>query len=414
VPTWIDAVASRSGPLHTAATQFAVVHGLESDPPRGVGGLCTLSKLISDARADFDHSTDVDQSETEEHQFVAGAGAYLGLLLLDHLPHGSHVAHSGEHRLRLSTHGFFDPFAAVADALNALDAARTLLAAIQRAEAEAAGSGPTARVVCALRARLALTTSPRVRVLDHFDERMWLDVDGTRVELDLARVISSTRGESDALLMHAVERLCASLVHEAGPLLTWEGAAPLLFPRLLGQAFVDGLPDARDLYLRPLAPGSDVWRALVLRFKDRARFVRRAEVEAWADTNVIDLVRRDVRTDARTERCALQNLAQASGGARFLEHTTEHGPLVVAQSRDGLDAARLLLPSLYDVLAPALGPRFVVATPHRDTLLACPVSPQPLVAELRARTDAAVRGAPHAISQRLWLVRGPGQFERYA
>jgi len=400
VPTWIDSIASRSGPLHTAATQFAVIHGLETDPPRGVGGLCALSKLISHARADFDH-IDAEESESEEREFVAGAGAYLGLLLLDHLPNGAHVAHSGEHRLRLSAHGFFDPFAAVAHALNADDAPRALLAAIQRAEAEAAGSGPTARVAAALRARLS--DQPHVSVLDHFDERMWLDVDGTRVELDLARIISTTQGESDALLGHAVDRLCASLLREASPLLTWEAARPLLFPRLLGRAFVDSLPDARDLYLRALAP--DVWQALVLRFKDRARFVRRTEVETWST---------ETRQRVLPEQHALANLAQASESARFLQHSTHEGPIVVAESRDGLDAARLLLPGLYEVLAPALGAPFIVATPHRDTLLACPLAPEPLVAELRARTDAAVRGAPHAISQHLWLVKGPGQIESYS
>ena len=402
MPTWIDAVASRSGPLHTAASQFAVIYGLETDPPRGVGGLCALSKLILDARADFDHTgARAEDRESEEREFVAGAGAYLGLLLLDHLPNGAHVAHSGEHRLRLSAHGFFDPFAAVASALNANDARRALLLSIQRAEAEAAGSGPTSRVAAALRARLS--DQPHVKVLDHFDERMWLDVDGTRVELDLARVISTTQGESDALLGHAVNRLCASLVREASPLLTWEAARPLLFPRLLGKAFVDSLPDARDLHLTRLAP--DVWQALVLRFKDRARFVRRAEVETWSPAE---------RERLLPEQRALANLAEASASARFLEHATQHGPIVVAESRDGLDAARLLLPGLYEVLAPALGRRFIVATPHRDTLLACPVAPEPLVAELRARTDAAVRGAPHAISQRLWLVKGPGQVERYS
>lgn len=363
-----------------------------------------MSKLISDARADFDHRdhAGAEDPESEEREFVAGAGAYLGLLLLDHLPGGAHVAHSGEHRLRLSAHGFFDPFAAVANALNAHDAPRALLAAIQRAEAEAAGKGPTARVATALRARLSELS--QVNVLDHFDERMWLDVGGTRVELDLARVISTTQGESDALLGHAVDRLCASLVREAGPLLTWEAARPLLFPRLLGKAFVDSLPDARDLHLRPLA--SDVWQALVLRFKDRARFVRRAEVEAWSESRS--------REGMPPDQHALANLAGASTSARFLQHDTRQGPIVVAESRDGLDAARLLLPGLYEVLAPALGARFIVATPHRDTLLACPVAPELLVAELRARTDAAVRGAPHAISQRLWLVKGPGQIEGYS
>ncbi|HET8939659.1 MAG TPA: hypothetical protein VFN67_39745 [Polyangiales bacterium] len=399
MPTWIDAIASRSGPLHTAAAEFAVVHGLETDPPRGVGGLCALSKLISDARADLvdaEHTQAADDVEAEERQFVAGAGAYLGLLLLDHLPSSAHVAHGGEHRLRLSAHGFFDPFAAVADALNANDAPRALLAAIQRAEAEAAGSGPTARVGSALRARLAQMA--HVRVLDHFDERMWLDVEGTRVELDLARVINTTRGESDALLTHAVDRLCSSLVREASPLLRWEGAQPLLFPRLLGKSFVETLPDARDLHLKQLA--SDVWQALVLRFKDRARFVRRAEVDSW--------------NGAQPDQHALNNLAQASEAARFFQHFTRHGTIVVAESRDGLDAARLLLPGLHSVLAPVLGREFIVSTPHRDTLLACPARPEALIAELRSRTDAAVRGAPHAISQRLWLVKGPGQLEAYA
>jgi hypothetical protein len=393
-----------------------VVYGLENDPPRGVGGLCTLSKLISDARADLadaDHTDHADDAEAGEREFVAGAGAYLGLLLLDHLPSGAHVAHSGEHRLRLSAHGFFDPFAAVADALSARDAPRALLSAIQRAEAEAAGSGPTARVVRTLRLRLSQTA--HVSVLDHFDERMWLDVEGTRVELDLARVISTTRGESDALLTHAVERLCASLVHEASPLLTWEAARPLLFPRLLGKAFVESWPDARDLHLRPLA--NDVWQALVLRFKDRARFVRSAEVEAWKKKNHKTHGQKLVLLDARRahpDQHALQNLAQASASARFLEHFTNHGTLVVAESRDGLDAARLLLPGLHGVLAASLGQQFIVATPHRDTLLACPAGPHALVAELRARTDAAVRSAPHAISRQLWLVRGPGQIEAYS
>jgi hypothetical protein len=252
-----------------------------------------------------------------------------------------------------------------------------------------------------------LSELPHVHVLDQFDERMWLDVDGTRVELDLARVISSTQGESEALLGHAVDRLCSSLLREASPLLTWEAARPLLFPRLLGKAFVDSLPDAGDLHMRELAP--DVWQALVLRFKDRARFVRRAEVETWWGSQA-----EHSQDSVRPDQHALANLARASEAARFLQHDTRQGPIVVAQSRDGLDAARLLLPGLYEVLAPALGPRFIVTTPHRDTLLACAVAPALLVAELRARTDAAVRGAPHAISPRLWLVKGPGQIEGYS
>ena len=390
MPTWIDALASRSGPLHTAATQFAAFYGLEPDPPRGVGGLHALSRLISGARDE----TDADEVDRD---FVTGAGAYLGLLLLDHLQDGSHVTSSGEHRLRLGEHGFFDPFAAVAKALDASDTPRALLDAIRCAEAEAQGSGPTARVVKALCARLSMQSE--VTVLEHFDQRVWLDVDGARVEIDLGRVIAATSGESDNLLAHAVERLCSSLLQESSPVLHFRDARAQLYPRLVGRAFVSTLPRAEDLYLRQL--GSDVWETLVLRFKDRARFVRQLEVATWA-------------SDGAAPRAqGLQNLARASERARFLQHETAHGPLIVAQSRDGLDAARVLLPGLQDVMSPALGASFLVTTPHRDTLLAAPLTSPRLVAELRARTDAALRSAPHAISGQLWLVSGPGRLAPY-
>jgi hypothetical protein len=385
VATWIEALSSRSGPLLTAATHFAASHGLERDPPRGVSGLRALSGLIANAQ----HVDDPN-----DQRFVEGAGAYLGLLLLDHLPAGSHVASAGVHRLRLSAHGFFDPFAAVAHALDAHDPPRALLAAVKSAEAEAAGSGPTARVVNELLAQLA--TQPDVRLVQHFDRKLWLDVDGMRIELDLERIIGATRDETAEVLRHAVARLCASLLHEATPpVVAWETARTLLFPRLVGPKFLEGLPVPSDLHLSPLGPA--VWETLVLRYKERARYVRRSEAEAWS------------KDGAAPKAQALQNLARSYERARFLQHATEHGPIVIADSRDGLDSARLLLPGLHDVLAPALGTPFIAAVPHRDTLLACPTQPDALVAELERRVQAAVRAAPHAIARTLWLISGPGQ-----
>lgn len=386
--TWIEALSSRSGPLITAGTHFAAAHGLERDPPRGVSGLRALSGLIANAQH-------VEDPRVGDERFVEGAGAYLGLLLLDHLPAGSHVASAGEHRLRLSPHGFFDPFAAVAHALDANDPPRALLAAVQLAEAEAAGRGPTARVVNELLSQLAV--QPDVRLVQHFDRKLWLDVDGMRIELDLERIIGATRDESYEVLRHAVSRLCASLLHEATPpVVPWETARTQLFPRLVGPKFLEGLPVPSDLYLLPLGPA--VWETLVLRYKERARYVRQREVDTWSQDG------------ASPKAQALQNLAGSYARARFLQHATEHGPIVIADSRDGLDSARLLLPGLHDVLAPALGTPFIAAVPHRDTLLACPTQPDALVAELERRVHAAVRAAPHAIARTLWLISGPGQF----
>jgi len=383
VATWIDALASRSGPLLTAAAHFAASHGLERDPPRGVPGLRALSGLITNARATND----------SEEKFVEGAGAYLGLLLLDHLPSGAHVTNAGEHRLRLGHHGFFDPFAAVAGALDASDPPRALIDAVKLAEAEAAGSGPTARVVNELLARL--TEQPNVSVVRHFDRKLWLDVDGTRIEIDLERAIAVTRDETPGVLQHVVARLCSSLLHEAAPLLSWETARLQLFPRLVGPKFLEGLPSSEDLHLLPLGP--EVWVSLILRYRERARYVRQAEVETWS------------KDGALPKAQALHNLARSCERARFLQHATEHGPLVIAESRDGLDAARLLLPGLHEVLAPALGSSFIVATPHRDTLLACSSERAGMRAELEQRVASAVRAAPHAIASTLWLVSGPGE-----
>jgi len=268
---------------------------------------------------------------------------------------------------------------------------------VKLAEAEADGSGPTARVVSALLARLG--ELPDVRVVRHFDRRLWLDWNGSRIELDLERIVALTDGEPEDVLSHAIERLCSALVVQASPALEWASARERLYPRLVGRTFLDGLPDREDLHVAAL--GAGVWITLVLRYKDRARYVRKLEVQTWSKQGAVPRLQ------------ALQNLARSCGRARFLQHDTPHGPLVIAQTGDGLDSARLLLPGLHEVLAPALGPEFVASVPHRDTLLACPLGPAPLLETLRSRADAALRSAPHAIAPTLWRISGPGKLQAY-
>ncbi len=386
---WIDALASRSGPLLDAATQFTAKNGLERDPPRGVEGLTVLSRLIRRAQGR------VRDDDDGARAFLEGAGAYLALLLLDHFGDARHTSHAGLHRLTLGECGTFDPFAAVEQALDSDDIRHALLTQLRLAESEAEGATPTARVVAEV--RRALADLEGVHHIEHFDRTLWIELDGTRVELDLRRVVEVTRGESDLLLRAAVGRLCASLRGETRRTeQPWELARAMIYPRLVGSGFVEALPGAHaDLHLQRL--GSEVWETLVLRTKDRARYVRREEVADWS------------RDGASPRAQALQNLAQASERARFLQHDTKYGPIVVAQSRDGLDAARLLLPGLHAMLAGPLGSPFLVAVPHRDALLACPTGPVSLVEELTRRVQAAARQAPHAISARIWLVKGPGE-----
>jgi len=196
---------------------------------------------------------------------------------------------------------------------------------------------------------------PGARLVDHFERRVWIALDDTPVEIDLTRIVEVTDGEPDAILAAAVRRLCAALRREAdaGAQLPWETVRGLIFPRLVGPAFIEALPaEQGDVFLRRL--GREVWETFVLKTRERARYVRRAEVTDWS------------KDGAAPRAQALQNLARASERARFLQHDTAHGPLVIAQSRDGLDAARLLLPGLHELLAPgwvhASWPRFRTAT----------------------------------------------------
>lgn len=388
VALWFDALASRSGPLLHAATLFTAHHGLERDPPRGVAGLGELSRLIHRARTRL-------SSDEESREFLEGAGAYLALLLLDHWRDASHTSHAGSHRLRLGECGTFDPFAAVAHAFDAEDTKRTLLAELKLAENEAEGVSPTARVVAEV--RRALRERSDARVTGHFDRTLWIEVSGNRIEVDLGRIVEVTRDESDAVLRSAVSRLCASFAGDAGRSseLPWSAARTLIVPRLVGPSFASAVPsESTDLYLQQL--GSEVWETLVLKTRERARYVRRSELADWS------------KDGASPRSQALQNLARASERARFLQHDTLHGPLVIAESRDGLDAARLLLPGLHALLSGVLGSPFLAAVPHRDTLIAGPCEPAPLVEELKRRVRSAAARAPHAISAQLWVIRGPG------
>ena len=245
---WIDAIASRSGPLLGAATQFTASEGLEPDPPRGVEGLGALSRSIRRARTRL-------AGDEEARAYLEGAGAFLALILLDHFDHAHHKSHAGVHRLQLGDSGTFDPFAAVEHALDSDDVKRTLLSELRLAESEAEGVTPTARVVAEL--RRVLGEVPGVQRIEHFERTLWVTLDGTRIELDLRRIVEVTRGESDTLLRAAVSRMCASLTGEQGRSweVPWSEAQASIYPRLVGPSFVEALPaDSKDLQLSRLGP----------------------------------------------------------------------------------------------------------------------------------------------------------------
>lgn len=339
--------------------------------------------------------------EDDERLFVELAGSYLAVLLCDALGRGQHVAREGKHRVDLGV-ASFDPFGALERVLAADDAARALAQEVSRAEAEAAGTGPSARVVREVE-RQVRARFRRTHVVSRFDHALTLEIEGENVELDLSRVVRATSGESAANVQKAVEKLLAALPGMASSASAWREAKGSVLPRPLGAQMIAGLPEKSALSLLPLIAVEQATDApklgFVLRSERRARYVHAREVQSW-----------DV-TQAQLRAAAIENLAARSENAKLACTDTEHGPIVVAKSGDGLDAARVVLPGLIDVLGPELGVPFAVAIPHRDTLLACPLDAPAAVAHLRRTARAQAAKAPHAISREVMALSRTSNLE---
>lgn len=81
--------------------------------------------------------------------------------------------------------------------------------------------------------------------------------------------------------------------------------------------------------------------------------------------------------------------------------------LVLFQTMDGYDAARLLLPTLHERLRGYLGSPFVAAVPNRDILI-CFRNDSATVDKLRDQIGKDYRQMPHQVTDKLFLVTPDG------
>lgn len=86
----------------------------------------------------------------------------------------------------------------------------------------------------------------------------------------------------------------------------------------------------------------------------------------------------------------------------------EGGKAAILSEHDGYDAARLLLSSLYDRLAPQMGGNFYVATPARDMFVALSQGPDPFIKRLHSRVDQDFRRLPYPITREFFYVTRDG------
>lgn len=381
---WIDRVAEQAGPLTSVAQRFAQHHGLGLES----GAEATLLGL---ARTIERYDSDDDRA------LVEGAGALLGVILIAHL-NGRHRSRGPKHRCELGQQSLnitFDPFAAIERVIDADDVRRELARQVQLAESEARQQGPVSRVITELGQQLETAGLPH-RISEVFDTTAWL---GPDIEVDLSRVIEATH--EGASIERAVRRVVDSLSHAgAQDSLSWNEARTRVLPRIVNASFLTTLPSGgKQLFAEPIGP--DVYVTLVVSYERRARYVRMDEINRWGITT------------GTARREGLKRLAERSGGTRLGRIDTEHGSMVVAKTGDGLDSARVLLPGMFELLRAELGEAFLIALPHRDTLIACASQPAPLVASVQAHAERESRRAPHAISDLLWRMSAAGVLEPF-
>jgi len=373
---WLDALESVGGRLVPAARVFV---DSERPPPPGAGpsGVRWLAAQLEDF-------VDRDTDDAEDDRFVEGAGSLLGLLLIQHLG-GQAREREGCHRVQLGRFGWFDPFGAIQEALDAEDPRICLSEYLAVAEREANGRGPVSRVVRAFADTLQ-HERPDIDIESQFE--LTLDLNNG-ASVDLARLERVARDQDDDATTEAARRIISMLpgadTQEATP---WHQAASRLLPRLVSRQFLDALPGEQALYAECV--GGDVHLALQLRYAERARYVRTAEVDGWALE----------RSAARHQ--AIENLRSRSRKLR-LERISD-GVMRVRQG-DGLDGARLLLPDLAARLARLADETWIAAAPHRDVLL---LGYESFVHELAKRAEDAAQRAPHPISASLFAVTQHG------
>lgn len=109
------------------------------------------------------------------------------------------------------------------------------------------------------------------------------------------------------------------------------------------------------------------------------------------------------------DNIARENLSKYAPDLQIqLVESFEGGRAAIVAKQDGYDAARLLLTSLYDRLAPELDGDFYVATPARDMFIAVSFEPNEFVDRIRERVRTDYRRMPYPITKDLFVVTQDG------
>jgi uncharacterized protein YtpQ (UPF0354 family) len=391
--SWIGVLSERAGPLIEPALCFLQRQRAgDSDSFRGgTEGIRWLAREL----VAFAYLESV--SDEEEQAFVEGAGALLGLILIDHLPEARHAAQAGAHRVRIGAYAFIDPFAAIERALEARDIPKALAASLAEAEREARGVGAMSRVVRTL-AELLLLERPHLRVAGQFDARLMLAGrnDDEQIEIDLTQAIRATSSQSAQAVQDVARRLISLLPGAQEPEQDFHDLRSRIVPRICRTDAVTSLSKQGRAELFRSEFVSDLSIAILVEHEGRARYLRTREVEAFAISSA-DLL-----------AYAIENLLLRSTQFRLSELDREAKGCFITRTGDGRDSTRVLLPSVRALLRERFGDHVAVGIPHRDAFLCCDASDSHSVTTIRARVTLDAARAPHRLTDELFRCTPSG------
>lgn len=352
-----------------SAKSYIEAHLEASVFPKGLEGFKALLLHLANAK----HARIT--AEMEE-----ALASIWGLLLLSEFG-GAYRVRDGKHRIHLGQYGFFDPFSSLLRILDHKQLKQGLMEEMRTAEMEAKGRQGVGRVV-------RLAAECLLPYGQHISEQFEAEVElSGGIAIQLASIVKQADTASDAQLKELLEQRL-SFVTRASKVQSYDGIKPLVLPRCMR---VD--PSLTALCSRPLTHGVGVY--FVIQAGKGFRFITQTEFDTW-------------KVDAEQMlRDSIFNLASRSNEVKVSEWVESSYPLFAVSKRDGMDASRLLLPAIADILYDECGGTLLAAIPHRDLLLVTDAS-DVAMKHLREHARAQFIKAPHAISEEVFMVRRNG------
>lgn len=189
-----------------------------------------------------------------------------------------------------------------------------------------------------------------------------------------------------------------SLVLQADlPLPEFDAARRRLRPQIMPSPFADKAP----LISFPL--GSTLAIGIVLDGAKGYQYLRWEDALRWNKSHreLLDL--------------SLTNLDEASGPLQAQANENEEVKLVAIATRDGFDAARILVPALRESLANRLGSPFCFGVPNRDCLICWNLAASPrIAAAIAAQLRKDFQTQPYPLSPNVFQVNAAGVIKERA